>query len=250
MRAFLCAAGLALCLGGPALARGAEVMVFAAASTASAIQDIIALYGARGAVAASFAASSALARQIENGAPADIYISANPRWMDALAGAGLIETASRRDLLGNRLVLIAPADSPVRVDLSAMPALDALLGDGRLALADPAHVPAGQYARAALEALGLWPAVAGAVAPMNNVRAALVLVERGEAPLGVVYATDAAITDGVRVAAVFPESSHPPITYPAAIVAGHASPAVRAFHDFLFADAARAVFAAHGFTLK
>jgi len=225
-------------------------MVFAAASTASAIQDIIALYGARGAVAASFAASSALARQIENGAPADIYISANPRWMDALAGAGLIETASRRDLLGNRLVLIAPADSPVRVDLSAMPALDALLGDGRLALADPAHVPAGQYARAALEALGLWPAVAGAVAPMNNVRAALVLVERGEAPLGVVYATDAAITDGVRVAAVFPESSHPPITYPAAIVAGHASPAVRAFHDFLFADAARAVFAAHGFTLK
>ncbi len=250
MRAFLCAAGLAVCLGGPASARGAEVMVFAAASTASAIQDVIVLYGARGAVAASFAASSALARQIENGAPADIYISANPRWMDSLAGAGLIETASRRDLLGNRLVLIAPADSPVSVALSAKPALDSLLGDGRLALADPAHVPAGQYARAALEALGLWPAVAGAVAPMNNVRAALVLVERGEAPLGVVYATDAAMTVGVRVAGLFPESSHPPIVYPAAIVAGRAGPAVRAFHDFHFADAARAVFAAHGFTLK
>ena len=225
-------------------------MVFAAASTASAIQDVIALYGARGAVVASFAASSALARQIQNGAPADIYISANPRWMDSLAGAGLIEAASRRDLLGNRLVLIAPADSPVHVDLSAQPALDSLLGDGRLALADPAHVPAGQYARAALEALGLWPAVAGAVAPMNNVRAALVLVERGEAPLGVVYATDAAITDGVRVAGVFPESSHPPIVYPAAIVAGRETVAVRAFHDFLFTDAARAVFAAHGFVVE
>ena len=251
MRAFLCAAGLALCLGGPlALAEGAEVMVFAAASTANAIQDVIALYGPRGAVVASFAASSALARQIENGAPADIYISANPRWMDALAGAGLIETASRRDLLGNRLVLIAPADNAVSVDLSATPLLDDLLGDGRLALADPAHVPAGQYARAALEALGLWPAVAGAVAPMNNVRAALVLVERGEAPLGVVYATDAAITDGVRVAGIFPESSHPPITYPVAIVAGRETVAVRAFHDFLFADPARAVFAAHGFIVK
>jgi molybdate transport system substrate-binding protein len=252
MRAFLCAAALAASAGGPARAEGTEVMVFAAASTANAIQDVISLYGARGAdrVVASFAASSALARQIENGAPADIYISANPRWMDHLDGAGLIEAASRRDLLGNRLVLIAPADSPVNVDLSAKPALDFLLGDGRLALADPAYVPAGQYARAALEALGLWPAVAGAVAPMNNVRAALVLVERGEAPLGVVYATDAAITEGVRVAGVFPESSHPPITYPVAIVAGRETVAVRAFHDFLFADAARAVFAAHGFVVK
>ncbi len=232
-------------------ASGATVTVFAAASTAGAVAEVAALFEdlGWGRAVASFAASSTLARQIANGAPADIYISASPEWMDYLAGEAAIEAASRRDLLANRLVLIAPADSDLALDIGPAFPLPEKLGDGWLAMGDPDHVPAGIYAKAALTRLGVWPGVARRVARTQDVRAALALVERGEAAAGLVYATDAAISDRVRVVAAFPASSHPPITYPTAIVAGRGRPEVRRFFDFLASPEAAAVFARHGFTV-
>jgi molybdate transport system substrate-binding protein len=187
----------------------------------------------------SFAASSALARQVEQGAPADLFVSADEEWMDALAAQGLLRGGARIELLSNRLVLIRPKGGPVRGLAD--------IGDRRIALADPDAVPAGKYAKAALERLGQWQQVAAQVVPAENVRAALALVERGEAALGVVYATDARASDAVEVVETFPESAHPPIRYPAAILDGSVHPDAEAFLVFLGTDEARRIFARHGF---
>ena len=225
-----------------------SVLVFAAASLQTALDAAIVPFqkttGIR--VRVSYAASSALARQIENGAPADLFISADLDWMDYLAGKQLIRVDSRVNLLGNRLVLIAPAAQPVTLKIAPGFGLAAALGRDRLALADPAAVPAGKYARAALISLGVWDAVAGKIAAAENVRAALLLVSRREAPLGIVYHTDALIDPGVRIVDTFPASSHPPIVYPAALIP-NASAAAAKFLDYLRSDEASAVFAAQGF---
>lgn len=196
----------------------------------------------------SFAASSALARQAIGGAPADLFISADEQWMDEVERSGHIQPGTRRLLLGNRLVLIAPARAgPPAVDLGSRSALTAALGDGRLAMADPDSVPAGRYGRAALTSLGLWDSVSSHIARGENVRAALALVERGEAPIGIVYATDARASPGVRVVATFPADSHPPIHYPVALLTGAPSPDAAGFHAFLLSAEGRAIFARYGF---
>lgn len=233
-------------------AESETVTVFAAASTTNAISEIGALFTEKklGTFLPSFAASSTLAKQIENGAPASVYLSANEKWMDYLEEKNMIHTASRFDLLGNRIVLIAPADSPIAaVDIVPHFGLKALLGDGYLAMGDPDHVPAGIYGKQALESLGVWGAVSDRVARQKDVRSALALVEREEAPLGIVYATDAAITGRVKVVGVFPESSHPPIVYPVALVKGEETPEAEKFLDFLKTGDARAVFEKFGFTI-
>jgi molybdate transport system substrate-binding protein len=168
--------------------------------------------------------------------------------MDELQSRGLIQPQSRRDLLGNRLVLIAPAGAAKRIEMRPGLDLAALLGDGRLAIGETKSVPAGRYAKAALESLGAWNGVAGRLAEQVNVRAALQLVARGEAPLGIVYGSDAIADLGIEVVGVFPESSHPPIIYPVAIVAASTNPAARPYLDFLGSEPATAVFAKHGFT--
>ena len=199
----------------------------------------------------AFAASSALARQVQAGAPADMFVSADEQWMDALASKRLIVAASRRDLASNALVLIEPASARTRLVIARGFALARALGSGRLALADPAAVPAGIYARAALTSLGVWPSVAGRVAAAENVRAAMALVERGQAPLGVVYATDAMASAKVRVVARFPASSHPRIAYPVALIApinGRvANPEAELFRRFLLGRDGQAILRRHGF---
>ena len=191
-----------------------DVVVFAAASTTNAVTEIGELYAARnqGHIKSSFASSSTLAKQIDSGAPADVFLSANTEWMDFLEEHNLLVAESRFDLLSNRIVLIAPVGSALEhIDVVAGFALHALLGkDGRLAMGDPDHVPAGMYGRKALQNLASWDPLKDRLAPMKDVRAALVLVERGEAPLGLVYATDAAISSKVRVVGAFPADSHPP----------------------------------------
>ena len=188
--------------------------LFAAASTADAVTAVAAAYAVsgRGTLRPVFAASSTLAQQIVRGAPADLYLSANNAWMDFLAERGAIEADSRIDLLSNRLVLIAPAESPLSLRIEPGFALAAALGDSRLAMGEPSHVPAGTYAKAALESLGIWPQVMPRAAYMADVRAALALVERREAVAGIVYATDAAASRKVRIVDTFPANSHPPIT--------------------------------------
>ena len=227
--------------------------VFAAASTTNAVTEVGAVFGARNAerFVPSFASSSTLAKQIENGAPADIFISANAKWMDYLEEKGLVEKGSRIDLLSNRIVLIVPADSAVKA-VPVGPGFDlpALLGEGRLSMGDPDHVPAGIYGQQALESLEVWTSVESRVARAKDVRAALTLVERGEAPVGLVYATDAAISDKVRVVGTFAESSHPPIVYPVAVVAGKRSPAADRFMALLQSPEARAIFQKYGFSVR
>jgi molybdate transport system substrate-binding protein len=236
---------------GSAGAGPTNVLVFAAASLKNALDAIAGDWqretGKHATV--SYAASSTLAKQIENGAPADLFISADRDWMDFLEHSKLIDAKSRVDLLGNRLVLIAPKDS--RVELLIRPGFEiaGALGDGRLAMADPAAVPAGLYGKAALETLGVWPAIAGHVAAAENVRAALLLVARGEAPLGIVYQTDAAAEPGVRVVATFPPETHPPIVYPMALTAASANPEAPALAEYLRGPAARARFEVQGFTV-
>jgi molybdate transport system substrate-binding protein len=231
-----------------------EVVVFAAASTTNAITDIGEMYATRGLghITPSFASSSTLAKQIASGAPADVYLSANKKWMDFLEEKNAVDKATRFDLLGNRIVLIVPLDSSVkRVAVDNKLKLAALLGgEGRLSMGDPDHVPAGMYGKKAMENLGLWEQVQGRLAPMKDVRAALVLVERAEAPLGLVYATDAAISKKVRVAGMFPTQSHPPIVYPVAAVAGGKADAAAAFMGFLKSAEAKAVFAKYGFEVR
>ena len=238
-----------LTLVGSAGPAAAAVLVFAAASTGTAIDDVVSRFAGRDddPVRASFAGSSALAQQIANGAPADIYVSANRQWMDFLSREKAIVAASRVDLLSNRLALVVPAASPLALSIASDFPLVRALGDGRLALGDPDHVPAGMYARAALKSLGVWDAIAAKLAPTANVRAALALVERGEAAAGIVYATDARVTRRVRVIGLFPTDSHPAIVYPAAIVTGRERAPVRRFFEFLTSAEAATVFARHGF---
>jgi molybdate transport system substrate-binding protein len=228
-----------------------DVLVFAAASLKDALDEIAAQVrratGKR--VAISHAASSALARQIEAGAPADLIVSADRDWMDYLAQRNLIRAGTRSDLLGNRLVLIAPAGSAADVAIAPGFPLARLLGDGRLAMANTAAVPAGRYGKAALEALGVWPSVAGRLAQAENVRVALLLVARGEAPLGIVYRTDAAADPSVRVAGVFPEGTHPPIIYPVALTTASANPDAVALLAYLRSADARTAFERQGFAV-
>lgn len=233
-------------------ARADTLVVFAAASLTNALQDIGKDFEAKSGhtVKFSFAASSALARQIEAGAQAQVFLSADEQWMDYLAARKLIVPASRADLLGNSLVLVTPADSKASVTLKPGFDLAGLLGDGRLATGDPAHVPVGKYAKDALSHLGVWAVAEPKLVRADSVRAALVLVERGEVPAGIVYATDAAVTTRVRVAATFPADSHAPITYPAALVAGQDTPAARAFIEALRGSQAAAVFKRYGFSIK
>ncbi|MSO70530.1 MAG: molybdate ABC transporter substrate-binding protein [Alphaproteobacteria bacterium] len=234
----------------PGRAQAPSVLVFAAASLGSALDEVAALWAksGEGRPRASYAASSALARQIEAGAPADLFISADRDWMDYLAERKLILPATRHDLLGNRLVLVAHLDNPLALDLKPGVDLSRALAGGKLAMGSPSAVPAGHYGRAALEALGVWASVSGQVAQAENVRAALALVARGEAMLGIVYATDALAEKGVRVVAAFAPSLHPPIVYPAAIVAGRDRPETRALLAYLGAAAAQAIFRRWGFT--
>lgn len=229
-----------------------DVTVFAAASLTNAFGEIGALYLAkeRTLVKFSFAASSTLARQIEAGADADIFASADEEWMDYLAKRHLVIAATRISPLSNRLVLVASADSKLKADIRPNFDLARLLGDGRLATGDPAHVPVGRYAQQALTALGVWNVAEPRLARAENVRAALALVERGEAPLGIVYATDAAIAKRVKVVGIFPAESHPPVRYPFAILSGRDRPEVKSFFAFLTSDEARRVYRKYGFTLQ
>jgi molybdate transport system substrate-binding protein len=223
--------------------------IFAAASLKNALDDVVKAHEAKNGdtVRVSYAASSALARQIENGAPADIFVSADLVWMDYLQKKDLIRTASRVDLLRNRIVLVAPAGNAISLKIAPGFALASALGKERLVMADPASVPAGRYGKAALEQLGVWKTVESKVAAAPDVRAALLLVARGEAPLGIVYGTDAAVESRVRIVDVFPETSHPPIVYPAALTAGSKSAAAAAFLGALGKGAARATFEKYGF---
>jgi molybdate transport system substrate-binding protein len=227
----------------------AELLVFAAASLSEALDEVGRAFTARTGVRvnASYAASSVLAKQIEAGAPADAFFSADLTWVDYLDERGLLKRGSRRDVLGNALVLIAPADSLLRLTIAPGFDLTAALGEGRLATADPDSVPAGKYARAALTKLGVWQSVSDRLVRGENVRAALAYVARGEAPLGIVYQTDAQAEKRVRVVGVFPEDSHPPITYPLALTI-RARPEAARFADFLTSDTARQIFTRYGFT--
>jgi molybdate transport system substrate-binding protein len=227
---------------------GAAVVVFAAASTKNAIDAAAASWTNRSGVPvkASYAASSTLAKQIEQDAPADIFISADLDWMDYLAGKGLIRQETRVDLLGNSLVLVAPKDGPASVDLNAPGGIAKALGGGRLAVGSIDSVPAGKYAKAALERLGLWTSVSDRLAQAESVRAALLLVSRGEAPLGVVYKTDAVSDPDVKIVATFPADSHPPIVYPMALTV-KASATAADFFDFLKSGDAARFFEAQGF---
>src|SRR5882672_6350114 len=229
-------------------ARAETITVFAAAGVKDALDENVKAYQAKSGdrIVVSYAASSALAKQIEAGAPADLFISADLDWMDYLEQRRLVKTDTRRNLLRNRLVLIAPVDSKVSVNIAPGFPLAALLGSSRLAMANPEAVPAGKYGKASLEALGVWKDVQSKVAAAENVRAALVLVSRGEAPFGIVYKTDAAADPKVRVVGVFPENTHPPIIYPIAItVTGKLS--AEAFLKWLSEPRARAIFEKHGF---
>ena len=229
----------------------ADVTVFAAASLSNALDDVNAAWtaGAGKAATISYAASPTLAKQIEEGAPADVFVSADVPWMNYLAERDLVKADTVVYLLGNRLVLVAPADSDATVEIGPDFGLVAALGDGRLAMAQVDSVPAGKYGREALTNLGVWDAVEGHVAQTDNVRGALALVARGEAPFGIVYATDANAESAVKVVGTFPEDSHAPIVYPAAITAEATSPDAGAFLDFLRTDEAAAFFEKHGFTV-
>ncbi|MCA0940420.1 molybdate ABC transporter substrate-binding protein [Yangia mangrovi] len=233
----------------PLAAQAEEVVVFAAASLKTAMDEIAPAFEAQTGheVTVSLAGSSALARQIEQGAPADIFISANEAWMDTLEEDGLLAPGSRSDLLRNSIVLIAHGADAVPVEISPALDLPGLLGEGRLAMALVDAVPAGIYGKAALESLGLWDTALPQVAQADNVRAALALVSTGEAPLGIVYATDAAADDNVSVIGTFPEDSHPPIVYPVAELAGREGAAAVAFLAYLHGSEARAAFEAQGF---
>lgn len=230
----------------------APLTVFAAASLTDAMQDISGAWARTAGNAPprlSFGSSSTLARQIEQGAPANLFASADQRWMDYLAERNLLAPGTRRDLLGNRLALIVPKDQARTVQVGPNLDLGALLGpDGRLATGDPAHVPVGLYAKQALTKLGLWDKVEPRLARAEDVRAALLLVERGEAPAGIVYATDAAASAKVAVAGTFPADSHDPITYPFAIIRDGDTPQARALMTFLAGPEARAIFARRGFS--
>lgn len=227
------------------------LLVFAAASLKNALDAAAEDFtGAAGtSVTISYAASSTLAKQIEAGAPADIFISADLDWMDYLAERGLIRADTRRNLVGNTLVLIAPAKAPVELAIGPGLPIAETLGDGRLAMANTQAVPAGKYGKAALETLGVWSGVEGKLAQADSVRGALALVSRGEAPLGIVYATDAAADPEVVVVGTFPADTHPEIVYPIAITSTSSRPVAQDFVSFLAGDAGRGHFEEQGFSI-
>ncbi|MBX9911242.1 MAG: molybdate ABC transporter substrate-binding protein [Beijerinckiaceae bacterium] len=236
----------------PAHAQPKDLVIFAAASLKNALDETAAAWAketGRPAPKISYAASSALAKQLEQGAPADLFLSADLDWMDHAASKGLIRTESRVTLLANRIALIAPSDSTATVTLGAGVDLTAALGQGRLAMANVEAVPAGKYGKAALETLGGWDKVKDKVAQAENVRAALLLVSRGEAPLGIVYTTDTAAEPKVKVLATFPEDSHPPILYPVAVTKDSTHPDAAGFLAYLRGPASRAAFEKQGFTV-
>lgn len=228
-----------------------DVVVFAAASLTNALDEAGQLFERQGGAHTkiSYAASSALAKQIESGAPADMFISADLDWMDYLEQHHLIQTATRKNLLGNRLVLVAPAESDAKAEIKPGLDLVGLLKGGRLAMADPDSVPAGKYGKAALEKLGVWNSVRAAVAPAETVRAALLFVSRRETPLGIVYATDAAADPRVKIVGVFPPDTHPPIIYPAALTADSKNASAARLLEFLGSAAAKPIFEKQGFTV-
>ena len=233
-------------------AQAEDITVFAAASLKTALDQIGADWqaGTGNSAVLSYGGSSALAKQIIEGAPADVFISAAPNWMDAVAEAGLIVPDSRVDLLGNTLVLIAHGPGVAPITLDAGTDLAGMLGGGRLSMALVDAVPAGQYGREALTSLGLWDSVKDSLAQSDNVRAALQLVALGEAPLGIVYASDAiADAAAVSVIATFPAESHSPIIYPVAVIAAGGKPEAEMFVDYLTSPEARLVFEAQGFTV-
>ncbi|MBI1210567.1 MAG: molybdate ABC transporter substrate-binding protein [Alphaproteobacteria bacterium] len=236
---------------GMAQAEPRDVTVYAAASLTSALQEVGAKFNASGEthVRFSFAASSLLARQIEAGADADLFFSADTKWMNYLAERGLILGKTRTDLLGNRLVLIAPQTSKVELEIKSGFPLAQALGDGRLAVADPNSVPAGRYARQALTSLGVWNSVAEHLLPAENVRVALAYVARGEAPLGIVYGTDARVEPKVKVVAAFPDDSHEPIVYPVALTIHATSVQAKTFLEFVKGKDAADAFRRYGFVV-
>ena len=235
----------------PAYVHAPELRVFGAAS----LKDAIDIFNVRyqrdtgHKVVASYDGSDTLAQQIDYGAPADIFISADTDWMDYLADRGLIKPETRRNLLGNKLVLIAKAGSAPTLAIGPNFPLAQALGNGRLAIADPASVPAGKYGRAALQALGVWASVKDRLVPAQDVRAALALVSRREAPLGIVYQTDAVADGGVDIVGTFPASTHPPIVYPLAVIKGSTNPAAKSYIEFLQSHAVEPAFGHHGFVL-
>jgi molybdate transport system substrate-binding protein len=226
-----------------------QILVFAAASLTDVLREIAAAYEKTSAahVKMSFDASSNMARQIEAGAPADVFFSADEQWMGYLQSRNLIQAATRRNVVGNRLVLIAPAASQIKLKIAPHFPLAAALGDGRLATGDPDSVPVGRYARSALTALGVWDEVASRLARGENVRAALMYVGRGEAPLGIVYATDALVDKNVRVVDSFPANTHEPIVYPVALTKSAKSEAA-GFVTYLVSPQGHEIFVKYGFT--
>ena len=227
-----------------------QLLVFAAASLTNAVQELAADYEktAHVEVKSSFDASSSLARQIEAGARADVFFSADTAWMDYLQQRNLIQPATRRDLLGNTLVLIAPTGSPIKLKIAPNFPLADALGKGRLATGDPDSVPVGRYARSALTTLGVWAEVAPRMVRAENVRDALMYVARGEAPLGIVYGSDALVDKAVRVVDTFPANTHPPIVYPIALTRTARS-AAAAFEAYLASPQAERIFVKYGFTV-
>jgi molybdate transport system substrate-binding protein len=241
-----------LVCGAPASAAAADkpgLTVFAAASLTNALQELGDGFTRETSIPVrfSFASSAALARQIENGAPADIFFSADLEWMDYLQTRKLIQADTRHDVLGNRLVLIAPLDSKIQLKIAPQFPLAAALGKGRLATGDPDSVPVGRYAHEALTTLGVWNGVADRLVRADSVRSALAFVDRGEAALGIVYETDALIDKGVRVVDVFPANSHLPIVYPIAMTPA-AKPESARFVAYIRGPAGDAVFKAYGFS--
>jgi molybdate transport system substrate-binding protein len=248
------AAALAFLLavsGLQAQAQFRDVVVFGAASLKNALDEAnsLFLFENGSGIKVFYGASSALAKQIENGAPADVFISADNDWMDYLAERKLIKPDTREKFLGNKLVLITSASSNVALTIGQNFPLAQALGNGRLAMADPAAVPAGKYGKAALEKLGAWASVASKIAPAQDVRAALTFVSRGEAPLGIVYQSDAAADKNVKVVATFPESSHPPIVYPIAILASSINGVAPVYMQYLLSPKAEPFFEKQGFVV-
>ena len=237
----------------PMTARAQTLTVFAAASLTDVMKDISAKWVEAGhqPLRLSFGSSSTLARQIEQGAPVNLFASADEKWMDYLADNQLIAVGTRADLLGNDLVLVVEASKPMHLIINKNFDLAGLLrSDGRLAIGNPAHVPVGIYAEQALKALGMWDSVSSRLARAEDVRAALLLVERGEAPAGIVYATDAAVSNAVMIAGRFPADSHDPISYPFAIMKSGDTAEARALFAFLTSPRARAEFARRGFKVE
>ncbi len=239
--------GLLASLGSLALA--ADITVFAAASLKESLDENVKTFAARTGhrVRVSYAGSNALAKQIENGAPADLFLSADEEWMDYVAQKRLIVPGTRRNLLVNTLVLVAPSASDARLEIAPGFGLAAALKGGRLALANPDSVPIGKYAKAALTSLGVWNELEKSLTRSENVRASLILVARGEAPFGIVYATDAKAEPRTRVIDSFAANLHPPVVYPAAIIAGKHNPATQSLLDYLAGPEARTVWTRYGF---